>query len=81
MVCSLSRIPHSFEDYHVPLSSVVSPELIPRGLSLLNILSVLHGVAVGDRLLRAFEFHCKKINLAAECDKKRKETVMSLSKQ
>lgn len=45
---------------------LVSPELIPCGLCLVNILSVLHG--------GAFELCCEKINFATECNTKRKDT-------
>ena len=55
------------------LSPVAFRELSPCGLSLLNILSALHGVAVGDRLLSASEFCVKKIIITAEYNRKRKE--------
>lgn len=55
------------------LSPVAFRELSPCGLSLLNILSALHGVAVGGRLLSASEFCIKKIIITAEYNRKRKE--------
>lgn len=57
------------------LSCVAFRELIPCGLSLLNILSAPHGVAVRDRLLSASEFCIKKIIITAEYNRKRKEIV------